>query len=168
MFVDESGCHPGIGPLRGWAPRGLPLVGPEQVYALKQHVSIIGALSLDGLIAHMTIRGGVGTRELRRFVETRLVQVLRPGRVVFWDNLNAHKNKRIRKLIEDCGASVQFLPPYSPDFNPIESAWSKLKHFIRKYPAHTIVELRHAIYRAYGRITASDAVGWFRRCGYCI
>ena len=87
MRATPSGCHPGIGPLRGWAPKGLPLVGPEQVYARKQHVSIIGAMSLDGLIAHMTVRGGVGTRQLLRFVETRLIPVLVPGNIVCWGKL---------------------------------------------------------------------------------
>lgn len=166
VFVDESGCHPGIGPLRGWAPKGAPLIGPEQIYARTQHVSVVGALSLDGLIAQMTVRGGVGTRELQRFVETRLLPVLQPGNIVCWDNLNAHKSQRIRELIEGRGASIEFLPPYSPDFNPIERAWSKLKHFIRKYQSYTLTGLRHAIYRAYRRITASDAAGWFRHCGY--
>lgn len=166
VFIDESGCHPGIGPLRGWAAKGTRLVGPEQVYARKQHISIIGAMSLEGLIAQMTVRGGVGTRQLRRFVETRLVPVLSSGDIVCWDNLNAHKNKRIRELIEAVGASVEFLPPYSPDFNPIEGAWSKLKHAIRKRQSHTVAGLRRASYGAYRRVTASDAAGWFRHCGY--
>jgi len=114
----------------------------------------------------MTVRGGIGTRELRRFVETRLVPVLAPGQIVYWDNLNAHKNKGIRSMIEECGASVAFLPPYSPELNPIEDAWSKLKHFIRKWSASTIADLRRAIYRACRMITAADAAGWFRHCGY--
>ena len=166
VFIDEAGCHPGMGPLRGWAPKGVPLVGPEQVYARKQHISIVGAISLEGLIAKMTVRGGVGSREFSRFVETQLALVLRPGHIVCWDNLNAHKNKRVREIIQDHGASIVFLPPYSPDFNPIEAAWSKLKHFIRKYQSHTIPGLRQAIYRAYRRVTTSDALGWFDHCGY--
>ena len=166
VFVDESGCHPGIGPLRGWAPKGKPLIGPEQVYARKQHVSIIAALSLDGLIARMTVRGGVGTQQLQRFVERYLAPVLSRGRVVCWDNLAAHKNIRVRRMIEARGARVKFLPAYSPDLNPIEAAWSKLKHFIRKNQAYSIAGLRSAIYRAYRKITVSDAAGWFRHCGY--
>lgn len=166
IFIDESGCHPGIGPLRGWAPKGVPLVGPEQVYARKQHVSIIGAMSIDGLVARATVKGGVGSREFRRFVERNLVPVLRPGHVVCMDNLNAHKNKRVRQLIEATGATILYLPPYSPDFNPIEAAWAKLKHLVRKYAAGSVNKLRQAIYRACRHITASDAMGWFRYCGY--
>ena len=79
IFIDESGCHPGIGPRRGWSLKGKPLFGPEQVYARKQHVSIIGAISLDGLIAKATLRGGVGSGQFYRFVERQLVPVLRPG-----------------------------------------------------------------------------------------
>ena len=117
IFIDESGCHPGIGPLRGWSPKGTPLFGPEQTYARKQHLSIIGAISLKGLIAKSTMRGGVGSRDFGRFVEKKLLPVLRPGHVVCMDNLNAHKNKKVRELIESTGASILFLPPYSPDFN---------------------------------------------------
>ena len=76
VFVDETGCHPGIGPLRGWAYKGVPLFGPEQVSARKQHISIVGAISLEGLIAKMTVRGGIGSRDFLRFVETRLANRL--------------------------------------------------------------------------------------------
>ena len=166
IFIDESGCHPGIGPLRGWAPRGQPLVGPEQVYARKQHVSIIGAMSIDGLIARATVKGGVGSREFRRFVARHLVPMLRPGHIVCMDNLNAHQNKRVRQLIEAAGATIVDLPPYSPDFNPIEAAWAKLKHLVRKYAAGSVTKLRQAIYRACRHISPWDAMGWFRYCGY--
>jgi len=166
IFIDESGCHPGIGPLRGWAPKGEPLFGPEQVYARKQHISIIGAIGFPGPIARATVRGGVGSREFRRFIEKRLVPQLQPGHIVCMDNLNAHKNKKVRELIEAAGASVLFLPPYSPDFNPIEAAWAKLKHLVRKYAARTVVELRQAIYRAWRKLSQQDIRGWFRYCGY--
>lgn len=168
IFVDECGCHPGIGPLRGWAPKGVPLVGPEQVYARKQHVSIIGAIGIDGPIARATVRGGVGSKEFRRFVERQLIPHLRPGHVVCLDNLNAHKNKRVRELIEDAGATILFLPPYSPDLNPIEAAWSKLKHLVRRSVARTVPKLRQAIYRAWRHLTASNAEGWFSYCGYSV
>lgn len=166
IFIDESGCHPGIGPLRGWAPKGVPLVGPEQVYARKQHISIIGAIGYDGPIARGTVRGGVGSREFRRFIEKQLAPHLRPGHIVCMDNLSAHKNKKVRELVEAAGASVLFLPPYSPDFNPIEAAWAKIKHLVRKYAARTVAELRLAIYRAWNRLSLSNIRGWFRYCGY--
>ena len=166
IFIDESGCHPGIGPLRGWAPKGAPLVGPEQSYARKKHVSIVGAIGLDGPIAYATTRGGVGSREFRNFVERRLVPKLRRGDIVCLDNLNAHKNKRTRELIEAAGATLLFLPPYSPDLNPIEAAWAKLKHLVRKLAPQTVGALRSAMRRAWNQITAKNTEGWFRYCGY--
>ena len=138
----------------------------SQVYARQQHVSIIGAMSIGGLIARATVKGGVGSREFRRFVERNLVTVLRPGHIVCMDNLNAHKNKRVHQLIEATGATILYLPPYSPDFNPIEAAWAKLKQLIRKYGAGSVTKLRQAIYRACRHITPEDAIGWFRYCGY--
>lgn len=166
IFIDESGCHPGIGPLRGWAPRGEPLHGPEQVYALKKHISIVGAIGLSGPIARATVRGGLGSKEFRPFVKQRLVPKLRRGQIVCMDNLNAHKNLGVRELIEGVGASILFLPPYSPDFNPIEAAWAKLKHLVRKARSGTIKELRQAIYSAWRKLSAADIGGWFRYCGY--
>lgn len=112
------------------------------------------------------MRGGVGSREFRRYIEKTLVPVLRPGHIVLLDNLNAHKNKQVRELIEGAGASIQFLPPYSPDLNPIEAAWSKLKHFVRKGLPKSVKQLRAAIYAAFRKITPEDAAGWFRYCGY--
>lgn len=82
------------------------------------------------------------------------------------DNLNAHKNLGVRALIENVGASILFLPPYSPDFNPIEAAWAKLKHLVRKARTTSIEELRQAIYAAWRKLSAEDIAGWFRYCGY--
>lgn len=166
IFIDESGCHPGIGPRRGWAPKGVPLIGPEQSYARKRHISIIGAISLQGALAYATTRGGVGSRDFRNFVQKRLLPKLRPGDIVCLDNLNAHKNKTVRKLIEGVGATLLFLPPYSPDLNPIEAAWAKLKHLVRKRAPQTVGALRSAMRAAWANLSNSDIDGWFRYCGY--
>lgn len=129
---------------------------------------MIGAIKHDGLMAKATVRGGVGSREFRRFVRKHLVPKLRPGQIVCMDNLNAHKNKEVRKLIEAAGASVLFLPPYSPDLNPIEAAWAKMKHLIRKYAATCVGSLRQAIYRACRHLRPADIKGWFKYCGYAV
>ena len=164
--VDESGCHPGIGPRRGWSPRGDRLYGPEQAYARGQHISMIAALSLDGISASMTVRGGVKTKHFYKFVRDKLVPTLRPGDVILWDNLNLHKNDAVLQEIQLAGASVIPLPRYSPDFNPIESAWAKVKAWIRKRFPQTVSQLRGLIRRSLRRVRPSDARGWFRHCGY--
>ena len=166
VFIDESGCHPGIGPRRGWAPRGQPLHGPEQIYARGRHVSMIAALTWDGISALMTVRGGVRSRHFERFVYQRLLPTLNPGDVVAWDNLNLHKRPDFRIAIESVGASVVQLPRYSPDLNPIEPTWAKLKNWIRKKCPQTVNELRDLMRRGLRRIRACDAQGWFRYCGY--
>ena len=166
IFIDESGCHPGIGPRRGWSPKGEPLHGPEQAYARKQHISIIAAISTDGVIAQATHLGGIGSDKFCLFIENKLVPVLRPGHIVCMDNLRAHKSKRVKELIEATGAQIIYLPPYSPDLNPIEAAWAKVKKLIRKYAPKTVQQLRRAIYRALDKLTASDAQGYYRYCGY--
>ena len=125
-------------------------------------------MSVDGMLARMTVRGGVGSAEFRRFVERLLLPQLRPGQIVLWDNLNAHKNKRVREMIEAKGATIQFLPSYSPELNPIEAAWSKLKHFVRKAWSTGIKDLRQAIYRAFRLIRPSDAEGWIAHSGYSV
>ena len=119
------------------------------------------------MIATMTTRGGVGSKEFRKFVEQRLAPRLRPGHIVCLDNLNAHKNVQVLHLIEQRGARLLFLPPYSPDFNPIEAAWSKIKSLIRKAQATCIASLRAAMYRALStrhtaRCTRMVSLLWLR------
>jgi len=168
VFVDESGCHPGIGPRRGWALRGQALRGPEEPYSRGQHVSIIAALRIDGITARMTVDGGVKTNDFLRFVHRHLVPSLRPGDVVVWDNINMHKNAKVIAAIEEAGASVLRLPRYSPDLNPIEAAWAKLKAIIRRAAPQTVTELKAAIRVALRRVRARDAIGWLRYCGYAL
>ena len=106
VFIDEAGCHPGIGPLRGWALRGQLLPGPEQSYARGQHVSMVAAFrASDGICAQMTVNGGVKARDFLRFVNAHLVPVLRAGDLVCWDNINMHKNKQVLAAIEAVGVS---------------------------------------------------------------
>ena len=168
VFIDEAGCHPGIGPRRGWAMVGVPLVGPEQPYARGQHVSFIGALRLNGISAMMPTNGGVKSKDFRRFVEQRLVPTLRAGDVVCWDNINMHKNANIIAAIEHAGASVLFLPRYSPDMNPIEAAWAKVKAIIRRFNPTCVRDLKGAIRRALRSIRPTDAAGWFKYCGFSL
>ena len=162
VFIDESGCHPGIGPRRGWSPRGQPLFGPEQHYARGKHVSMIAAMDHSGVIAKMTVRGGVKAKSFRAFVEQKLIPVLDVGHIVCWDNIHLHKNKALLTLIKDAGASVLPLPKYSPDVNPIEAAWAKVKSWIRKHGPDDVQSLRKLMRQGLDRIKPADAIGWFK------
>ena len=168
FFIDEAGCHPGIGPRRGWAPVGQRLYAPEEPYSRGKHVSMIGALTLDGIATYMTVDGGVKGKTFQRFVKQRLVPRLRPGDLVCWDNINMHKSKVVRAVIEETGASVVFLPRYSPDLNPIEAAWAKIKTIVRKAMPTTVADLKAAMRYAFRRVSVSDARGWVRYCGYSL
>ena len=168
FFVDEAGCHPGIGPRRGWAPVGQRLHAPEEPYSRGKHVSMIGALTLDGIATYMTVEGGVKGKDFRRFVKQRLAPRLRPGDLVCLDNINMHKSNAIREAIESTGASLLCLPRYSPDLNPIEAAWAKVKAIIRKAIPATVLELKKVMRSAFRKISSSDARGWVKYCGYSL
>ncbi len=128
--------------------------------------SLVAALSLEGLGAAMTLQGAFDTIAFVYFVERFLAPSLAPGQIVVLDNLSVHKAKRVRELIEARGCKVLFLPAYSPDFSPIELAFSKIKEALRKAGARTQEALDKAIGEAINLVTSEDAQGWFRHCGY--
>lgn len=130
--------------------------------------TVLGALTLAGVSALMTVEGGTSGPVFVAYVEQVLVPTLREGQVVVLDNLAAHKIAAAREAIEAAGARMVFQPPYSPDFNPIEECWSKLKGIIRGKEPRTIPDLDAAIADAAGRVTRSDAIGWFQHAGYQI
>jgi transposase len=150
-------------PLRGRAPVGERV--PEAVPRNRGTVTtMIASLTLRGLVALMTLEGGTTTDVFHAYVEQVLVPELRAGDVVVMDNLAAHKADRVCRSIEQAGASIQFLPPYSPDYNPIELAWSKVKTHIRTWKPRTHAELDQAFYSASLDVTEQDAANWFRHC----
>lgn len=127
---------------------------------------MLSSLRLDGSTACMTIEGATDTEVFRSDVREVLCPTLRPGDVVVMDNLSPHKQDATLRLIEQAGASVRFLPAYSPDLNPIEKMWSKVKQFLRSAEARTGEELQAAIAAALAGVTAQDAINWFASCGY--
>jgi transposase len=127
---------------------------------------MISSVRLDGTSACMTIEGATDTAVFQSYVREVLVPALRPGDIVIMDNLGAHKNDGTLALIAQAGAEVRFLPAYSPDLNPIEMMWSKVKSLLRKAQARTHHELLLAIAAALRAVTAQDALGWFAACGY--
>ena len=127
---------------------------------------MISSVRLDGSSACMTIEGATDAEVFQAYVRAVLVPSLRPGDIVVMDNLGAHKNPHTLDLITQAGAEVRFLPAYSPDLNPIEMMWSKVKALLRKAQARTHQDLLRAIAAALRCVTAQDALGWFAACGY--
>jgi len=127
---------------------------------------MISSIRLDGSTACMALEGTTDTESFRAYVAAVLVPILRPGDLVVMDNLSPHKSDPTLALITDVGAQVLFLPAYSPDLNPIEKMWSKVKGLLRGAEARTPADLITAIGQALGKITPQDALGWFVSCGY--
>ena len=128
--------------------------------------TMISSVRLDGTTACMTLEGTTDTESFRAYVEAVLVPTLRPGDVVVMDNLSPHKSDPTLALISQAGAEVLFLPAYSPDLNPIEKMWSKVKALLRTAEARTSTDLVKAIGQALAQVTTQDALGWFTSCGY--
>lgn len=127
---------------------------------------MISSVRLDGSSACMTIEGATNAEVFQAYVREALVGSLHPGDIVVMDNLSAHKNEHTIKLLEQAGAQVRFLPAYSPDLNPIELMWSKVKTLLRKAQARTYPDLLQAIASALAAVTPEDARNWFAHCGY--
>lgn len=128
--------------------------------------TMIGALGLEGVRAMMTVEGATDGEVFEAFVQQLLVPKLNPGDIVILDNVGAHKPQSALDRIRAAGARVMFLPPYSPDLNPIECCWSKIKALLKKFEALTLATLDAAIARAMELVTPGDAQGWFIHCGY--
>jgi transposase len=151
--------------LHGRAPKGERLV----CHAPHGHwrtTTMISSMRLDGSSACMTIEGATNTEVFQAYVREVLVPSLKPADIVIMDNLGAHKNERTLALIQQAGCEVRFLPAYSPDLNPIELMWSKVKALLRKAQARNHPDLLQAIASALRAVTAQDALGWFAHCGY--
>jgi transposase len=165
VFLDESGAKTNLTRLRGRAQRG------QRVHARCPHghwqtTTMIGALRLEGPSACVTIEGATDTEVFEAYIRDALCPTLRPGDVVILDNLSPHKGARALALIGQAGAEVRFLPAYSPDLNPIEPMWSKVKAGLRTAEARTEPTLLGAIAASLEAVTSQDARNWFAHCGY--
>lgn len=166
-FVDESGVNLALTRLFGRAPRGERVVDSvPKNYG--ENVTMLGALSLQGVEALMTVNGATDGDIFLAFVREVLAPTLGEDDVVIWDNLGAHRSQAVREAVEARGAKLLFLPPYSPDLNPIERCWSKIKTYLRAAKARTRETLEEAIKQALATVTESDAQGWFRHSGYAL
>ena len=167
LFVDESAVNTAMTRRYGRAPRG------ERVYDAAPrnygtHTSVIGAMGLRGLIAMLTVEGAVDALCFNAYLEQVLAPQLRRGDVIVLDNLGAHKASRIEEVAAERGAQVLWLPPYSPDYSPIEQCWSKIKSYLRGAKARTGEGLDKALAQALKLVTKTDIHGWFKHCGYSL
>ena len=165
VFVDECGTHTSMTRLKARAPRGERAYGRVPRNRGK-NTTLLASMAHEGMGPCLAVEGATTKAVFETYVERALAPSLSPGQVVVLDNLGAHRGERVRQLVEARGCELLFLPPYSPDFSPIEEAFSKLKALLRKAQARTRGALVEAIGRALSAITARDAAGYFGHCGY--
>jgi transposase len=166
VFVDESGFTTSMTRLRARAPRGLRAYG-KVPRKWGKNQTLIASITLQGAMCEsLSIEGATDSLLFETYVEQLLAPKLCEGQVVVMDNLGAHRPKRIRELIEARGAELVFVPSYSPDLNPIEQAFSKIKNILRKLGGRTHEALDEAIGEALSAVSPEDAAGWFAHCGY--
>ena len=165
VFVDEIGSNTSLTSLYAYSPRG-HRAHAEVPRNRGPNTILLTSMSLEGMGSSLAVEGATNREVFEAYVEEVLCPTLREGQVVVMDNLSAHKGERIRELIEESGCEVLYLPPYSPDLNPIEEAFAKIKGILRKAEARGREALIEALGVAISAVTAQDAWGFFKHCGY--
>ncbi len=165
VFVDECGTHTSLAPLYGYAPRGqrLRLSVPRK---RGKNTTLLSSMTLSGMGPSLAVEGASTALVFEAYVEKVLAPSLRKGQIVLMDNLSAHQPKRVRELIEQQGCELIYLPSYSPDYNPIEEAFAKIKSLLRKVAARSKEALIEAIGGALSSVTAANARGFYEHAGY--
>jgi transposase len=166
-FIDESGAHLGLTRLCGRAAPGQRVVEATPGYS-GPHYTLLATLGWREITAPWILEGSIDRTAFEAYVRSQLLPTLRRGDIVVMDNLSAHTGETIRQLIEARGARLEFLPPYSPDFNPIELCWSKVKVALRTAKARTLEALLEAVAKALRSISLTDIQNWFAHCGYVL
>jgi transposase len=167
IFIDETWTKTNMTRLRGRSPCGQRLLA-KTPHGHWKTTTLIAALGLAGVTCSTVVDGAVNADTFEAFVEQVLSPLLKPGDVVVMDNLSSHKRRRARELIERIGASLEFLPPYSPDFNPIEMVFAKIKQSLRSLACRTREALWNVMQSVLDQVTPSDAANCFRHCGYSL
>ena len=165
VFIDETWTKTTMEPLRGWSPLGARLVA-KVPHSHWKTSTFIAALRCDRIAAPWLLDGPVNAEAFRTYVEKVLSPTLQPGDLVIMDNLSSHKGNAVRQAIREAGAKLFFLPKYSPDLNPIEQVFSKLKHLLRKAAARTLETLTAAVGELLGAFTAEECANYFVNSGY--
>ena len=165
IFVDECGAHTSLAPIYGYSSRGerLHLSVPRK---RGKNTTLLSSMSLEGMGPTLAVEGATTAVVFEAYVEQVLAPSLRAGQIVVMDNLGAHRPKRVRDLIEERGCELIYLPSYSPDYNPIEEAFAKIKNLLRKASARSKEALVEAIAAALSAVTAADTRGFFEHAGY--
>jgi transposase len=165
IFIDETWARTDMAPLRGWAPCGQRLMG-KVPHGRWKTTTFLAALRHDRIEAPWLLEGPIDGESFRLYVEKVLLPTLRPGDVVILDNLGSHKGKAVRRLIRSVGAKLFFLPKYSPDLNPIEQVFAKLKHLLRKAAARTFEAICLALGNILQAFTPDECANYFANSGY--
>jgi len=165
VFVDEMGTNTSLSALYAWAPKG------QRAHCSVPrnrgvNTTVLSSMSAEGMGSSLTVEGATTSVVFEAYLEQVLAPTLRRGQVVVMDNLSAHKGERVRELIEERGCELIYLPSYSPDLNPIEEAFSKIKGLVRKAEARSREALVEAIGWALSAVTSRDARAFFEHCGY--
>ena len=167
VVVDESGPRIGMVPRYARSLRGLRAYD-QVIRNYGQNITLLASMNLNGMQAAMTVEGAADEAVFETFIEKVLLPTLHPGQIVILDNLSIHKSARVEQFITQAGCQLLFLPAYSPDFSPIEEAFSKLKAFIRRYRCKTVPTLMKAIEQGFKSISKADARGWFAHAGFSV
>jgi len=165
VFIDETWTKTNMAPLRGWGPRGCRVLA-KVPHGHWKTTTFLAALRHDRIDAPWLLDGPIDGESFATYVEQVLCPTLRAGDIVVMDNLGSHKSGRVRRLIRACGAKLFFLPKYSPDFNPIEQVFAKLKHLLRKAAARTPAAVSSATGELLGSFKAEECAAYFRNSGY--
>lgn len=166
VFLDETGVKLGMGRRTGWSKRGEPCLIKRKLWS--SNYSLVAALGLDGMRAGMLIQGAIDGPSFLAYLRDALVPELNPGDILVMDNLRVHKVAGVRDLVESAGASVLYLPPYSPELNPIELVWAKFKSAIRTVMPRTMTALQRILNDCFHSLTREQASAWFQHCGYSV
>ena len=165
VFLDECGINTLMARTCGRCPEGKRLVDSLPT-ARWETTTLLSAVRLEGVIAPLVLSGSIDGEHFASYVEQFLVRELKPGDIVIMDNLQPHKSQRVTDAIQGVGCTLVYLPPYSPDLNPIENMWSKVKALLRKTGARTYDALVDAVRDALLAVTPEDCDGYFHHCGY--
>ena len=161
VFLDESGCNTDMTRRYAYSLGGSRAVDSAPLSKPK-NTTILSSIQLDGTLRYTTVE------RFKRYLETDLLPHLNGNSVLIMDNMKSHHARAVKNLLDSSGIRYIYLPPYSPDLNPIEKLWSKVKAFLRKFKARTLDALPNAIQNAFHSVIVSDCSGWFRFCGYAL